>query len=193
MNVVLIDNYDSFTHNLAQLLGALGASVQVVRNDALDRAGVAALRPSHLVLSPGPGSPDRARDFGVCADVIRELSPRVPTLGVCLGHQGIVHHLGGQIGRAPAPRHGKVSAVRHDASRLFAGMSATFEAMRYHSLAALALPPCLRPTATSLDDGVVMAVEHTAWPLWGVQFHPESVGTPAGRTLLDNFLRESAP
>jgi anthranilate synthase/aminodeoxychorismate synthase-like glutamine amidotransferase len=186
--VVLIDNYDSFTHNLYQLLGELGAEPRVFRNDAIDADGVAALAPSHVVLSPGPGSPERPRDLGVCAALIPRLGPSVPVLGVCLGHQAIVHLLGGRVGRAPAPRHGKVSAIRHEGSELFAGLPPVLEVMRYHSLVAAEVPPCLRVTARSLDDGLVMAVEHVTWPLRGVQFHPESVGTPDGRALLRNFL-----
>jgi len=192
MTVVLIDNYDSFTHNLYQLLGELGAEPRVLRNDEVDVAGVEALRPDHVVLSPGPGSPEKERDFGVCGGLIRALGPRVPMLGVCLGHQGIVHHLGGRVGRAPSPRHGKASLVRHDGSRLFGGVPVDFLAMRYHSLAAVEVPGCLRVTARALDDGAVMAVEHERWPLWGVQFHPESVGTPEGRAIVAHFLEQRA-
>jgi anthranilate synthase component 2 len=186
--IVLIDNYDSFTHNLYQLLGELGAEPRVFRNDAIDVDGVAALRPTHVVLSPGPGSPEHPRDLGVCAALIHRLGPTTPMLGVCLGHQAMVHLLGGRVARAPTPRHGKISPLRHEGRGLFAGLPTPLEVMRYHSLVAAEVPSCLRITARSLDDDQVMAVEHTSWPLLGVQFHPESVGTPDGRTLLANFL-----
>lgn len=189
--VVLIDNYDSFTHNLYQLLGELGSEPLVFRNDAISLERIIALAPTHVVLSPGPGSPENPRDFGVCEALLKHLGATLPMLGVCLGHQGIVHHLGGRVGRAPEPRHGKVSAIRHDGSGLFAGLPPRLEVMRYHSLVALEVPPCLRVTARSEDDAQVMAVQHTSWPLWGVQFHPESVGTPDGRAILKNFLAAS--
>jgi len=189
MNVVLVDNYDSFTFNLYQLLGELGAEVTVRRNDEVDSAGIARLRPTHIVLSPGPGRPDRPRDFGVCADAIVEHGPRVPLLGVCLGHQGIVHVLGGRVVAAPTVVHGKSSPVRHHGEGLFAGLPEPLEAMRYHSLTAerASLPASLRVTAET-EDGVLMGIAHESWPVHGVQFHPESIGTPDGGRLLANFL-----
>jgi anthranilate synthase/aminodeoxychorismate synthase-like glutamine amidotransferase len=191
--VLLVDNYDSFTHNLYQLLGEAGADVEVVRNDAVDLAGVRALAPTHVVISPGPGHPGVARDFGVCGELIERLAPTVPTLGVCLGHQGIAHRLGGQVVPACRIMHGKVDAISHDGQGLFAGLPAPLEVMRYHSLSVDrdSLPAELRVTAEA-DDGTVMALAHRDWPLVGVQFHPESIGTPSGRGLVDNFLAMEA-
>ena len=190
MNLLLLDNYDSFVHNLAQALGSLGAHTRVLRNDALGLDEVRALAPAAIVISPGPGHPQSPRHFGVCADVIRELGSQVPMLGVCLGHQGIVHAHGGRIVRAARVMHGKTSAILHDGSELFEGLPQGFEAMRYHSLVAdpASLPACLRVTARTAD-GVIMGVQHESARLYGVQFHPESIGTPHGRTLLGNFLR----
>ncbi len=189
MTVLLIDNYDSFTHNLYQYLGELGAVPLVARNDAIDLSAVADLEPSHIVLSPGPGHPANRRDFGICSDLLREWGPRRPLLGVCLGLQGIAHYLGGAVVRAPTIVHGKTSRIRHDGEGLFAGLPADLEVMRYHSLIAdrARLPDCLRVTAET-DDGLVMAIAHRAWPVVGVQFHPESIGTPNGHDLLRNFL-----
>lgn len=188
--VVLVDNYDSFTYNLAQAFWALGAGLTVVENDRIDLAGIRALSPSHLVISPGPGTPEHPADLGVSTEVLLALGPRIPTLGVCLGHQAIVHALGGRIVRAPEVRHGKPSLVVHDGTGLYAGLPQPFEAMRYHSLLAdpATLPACLQVTATT-DDGLIMGLAHREWPMWGVQFHPESIGTPVGPTLLRNFLR----
>jgi len=192
MRVLVIDNYDSFTFNLHQYLGALGVESVVQKNDALDVAGVKTLRPDRIVLSPGPGRPERKADFGVCADVIAELSDEIPVLGVCLGHQGIVHHFGGRIVRAPAVFHGKTSPVRHDGSKLFAGLPEVVEVMRYHSLVAAeeGFPECLRITARTDDsDRLIMALEHESRPLYGIQFHPESIGTPHGMAILERFVR----
>ena len=175
--ILLVDNYDSFTHNLAHLFGELGADVVVRRNDAPD---LERLRPSRLVLSPGPGRPP-ARVVAL----VREA--RVPTLGVCLGHQAIVEAFGGRIGAARELVHGKSCMVRHDGRGLFAGLPAEIEAGRYHSLAAATVPDVLEVSATS-DDGEVMAVRHRELPIDGVQFHPESVLTPHGRDLARNFL-----
>ncbi len=187
--VLLIDNYDSFTHNLAQLLGAQGARVVVARNDAITLGEVEALAPSHVVLSPGPGNPAVPRDFGVCADLVRAARPDRPLLGVCLGHQGIAHHLGGRVVRAPTIMHGKSSPVRHDGRGVFAGLPSPLEAMRYHSLTVerASLPACLVVTAET-DDGVIMGLRHVALPLEGLQFHPESIGTPDGGQMMRNFL-----
>jgi len=188
MKVLLVDNYDSFTYNLFQLLGSLGAPVVVARNDSISRRDVDALDPSHVVLSPGPGHPARARDFGIGAELVKTLSHR-PLLGICLGHQGIAHYLGGRVMPAPTIMHGKVSTVDHDGSCLFRGLPPAFEAMRYHSLTVdpASLPPGLRVNA-STPDGVAMGLVHDARPLFGLQFHPESIGTPLGSQLLANFL-----
>jgi anthranilate synthase/aminodeoxychorismate synthase-like glutamine amidotransferase len=188
MKVLLVDNYDSFTYNLAHLLEELGASVVVRRNDAVDVAGARALEPTHLVVSPGPGRPAQA---GVSKALIAELGPGVPTLGVCLGHQAIVEVFGGEVGPAIRLMHGKASMVEHDARGLFAGLVSPLEGGRYHSLAATRVPECLEVCARTAD-GEVMAVRHRTHPIEGVQFHPESVLTPLGRRLLANFLGVSA-
>lgn len=190
MKLLLLDNYDSFTYNLAQALRALGADTRVVRNDAWRIDDVVAHAPDAIVISPGPGRPDDPRYFGVCGEVIRTLHERVPILGVCLGHQGIVHALGGRIVRAAQPMHGKASDIVHDGRDLFTGLPQPLSAMRYHSLVAdpASVPACLRITATA-PDGAVMAVSHRTSALHGVQFHPESIGTPFGPALLASFLR----
>ncbi len=192
MNVLIIDNYDSFVYNLYQRLGELGANPTVVRNDAITLKEVRVLAPDALVLSPGPGHPGNARDFGVCADLLRELSPHVPTLGVCLGHQGIGAVFGGTVGHAARLLHGKTSRIRHDGRTIFEGLPNPFVAGRYHSLAIerSSIPPELEVSATA-EDGEVMAVRHTRYPIEGVQFHPESILTPDGPALLRNFLREA--
>ena len=188
MTVLLVDNYDSFTYNLAHLFGALGEEVIVRRNDAVSPDEAAALRPTHLVVSPGPGRPE---DAGASVEIIRRLAPSTPTLGVCLGHQAIVACFGGEVGRARELVHGKATVVRHDGSSLFEGIPEEFEAGRYHSLAATSLPDCLEVTATAAD-GEVMAVRHRDLPVVGMQFHPESVLTPCGPDLARNFLAVSA-
>jgi len=182
--ILLIDNYDSFTYNLAHLFGELGAEVLVRRNDEITVDDAVALRPSYLVVSPGPGRPE---DAGVSVELIRRLGPTVPTLGVCLGHQAIVEAFGGQIGQAKALLHGKSSPVEHDGKGVFAGLPDPFEAGRYHSLAALTVPDDLEITART-PDGEVMGVRHRELPIEGVQFHPESVLTPLGPSLGRNFL-----
>ena len=186
MKTLLIDNYDSFTYNLFQLLAeANGDEPIVVRNDAADWAELEQLEFDNIVISPGPGSPDREGDFGVCADAIREA--RVPLLGVCLGHQGLSWVHGGRVLPAPEVMHGRISAVLHEDSPLFAGIPREFQAVRYHSLCVeQPLPPELEQIARTSDD-VVMAVAHRTRPQWGVQFHPESICTEYGRQLLANF------
>lgn len=187
VRILLIDNYDSFTYNLVQAFAAKGAAVLVYRNDAIGTAEAAALEPTHLVISPGPGRP---QDAGCSLDMIAAFADRIPLLGVCLGHQCLVHHYGGDIVRAPRLMHGKTSLVRHNDGALFAGMSQPFEAGRYHSLCAMpeSLPDELELTAET-DQGEVMAVRHRTLALNGVQFHPESVLTPEGDRLLGNFMR----
>ena len=186
--ILLVDNYDSFTYNLAHLFGELGAEVVVRRNDALDADEAERLAPSHLVLSPGPGRPG---DAGASVEIVQRLAPSVPTLGVCLGHQAIVQAFGGEIGQARRIVHGKASAIDHDGRGLFRGLPEPFEAGRYHSLAATSLPGCLEVSATC-TDGEVMAVRHRELPVDGVQFHPESVLTPLGPELARNFLEGPA-
>ena len=184
--ILLIDNYDSFTYNLAHLFGALGVEVKVLRNDEIDVDEVVRLAPSHLVVSPGPGRP---ADAGISVDVVRRLGATTPTLGVCLGHQAIVEAFGGEVGYARELLHGKASPVLHDGTGIFTDVPEPFDAGRYHSLAATRLPDCLQPTAYA-EDGEVMAVRHRTLPVVGVQFHPESVLTPDGPTLARNFLEE---
>ncbi|MEQ9562861.1 MAG: aminodeoxychorismate/anthranilate synthase component II [Woeseiaceae bacterium] len=188
--MLLIDNYDSFTYNLVQAFAAQGAEVLVYRNDAIDIAGAIALKPTHLVISPGPGRPE---DAGVSLEMIGAFSERVPLLGVCLGHQCLVHHFGGAIVRAGRLMHGKTSMVKHDGRNLFDGLSQPFEAGRYHSLCAEheSLPAVLELTAET-EEHEIMGVRHRSLPLEGVQFHPESVLTPEGKQLMANFLRMGA-
>ena len=185
--VLVIDNYDSFTYNLVQYLGELGASVHVVRNDAITPGGAADLRPDHIVISPGPGRPEQA---GITMAVIRELGASVPVLGVCLGHQAIGAVFGGRVVRAPVPMHGKTSRIEHDGQGLFAGIDGPFEASRYHSLivADAGLPAELVVTARTVGDGTIMGLRHREWPVYGVQFHPESILTGEGMRILRNFL-----
>jgi anthranilate synthase component 2 len=184
--VLVIDNYDSFTFNLVQYLRELGATVSVERNDALSIADVARADPAAIVMSPGPRTPEEA---GICVDLVRELGSSMPMLGVCLGHQAIGVAYGAKVVRAPAVVHGKVGPVHHGGAGVLRGLDDPFMATRYHSLvvAAEALPESLEATAWS-DDGMIMAMRHRAFPVEGVQFHPESVGTPAGHALLRNFL-----
>jgi anthranilate synthase component II len=182
--ILLIDNYDSFTYNLAHLFGALGCEVVVYRNDAIDADTAERLAPSRLLISPGPGRP---HDAGVTIEIVRRLGPRVPTLGVCLGHQAVVEAFGGEVGPAKRLVHGKASPVRHDGRGIFAGLPEEFEAGRYHSLAATRVPAELEVSATCVEDEV-MAVRHRELPVDGIQFHPESVLTPVGTTLARNFL-----
>jgi anthranilate synthase/aminodeoxychorismate synthase-like glutamine amidotransferase len=182
--ILLIDNYDSFSYNLAHLFGALGCEVAVYRNDAIDADTAERLAPSRLLISPGPGRP---HDAGVTIEIVRRLGSRVPTLGVCLGHQAVVEAFGGEVGPAKRLVHGKASPVRHDGRGIFAGLPEEFEAGRYHSLAATRVPDELEVSATCAEDEV-MAVRHRELPVYGIQFHPESVLTPVGTTLARNFL-----
>ena len=184
--ILVIDNYDSFTYNLVQQLGELGAEITVIRNDQLTLEEVRRLNPSHIVISPGPGTPD---DGGVSLDVISEFGPTIPVLGVCLGHQCIGQAFGGVVKRAPRLMHGKTSLIHHDDSALFNGLSNPFVATRYHSLIVeqSSLPDCLIVTART-EDGEIMGVRHVEYPVFGVQFHPESILTIEGPQLLRNFL-----
>ena len=183
--ILLIDNYDSFTWNLAQYFGELGAPPVVKRNDEISVEDVKDMRPERIVISPGPGRPEQA---GISIEVIRRFGPATPLLGVCLGHQGIGIAFGGEVVRAPQLMHGKTSAVSHDGKGVFRGVSQPFTAGRYHSLViADPLPPVLESAART-DDGTIMGVRHRTLPIHGVQFHPESVLTGEGRQLLKNFL-----
>jgi anthranilate synthase component 2 len=182
--ILLVDNYDSFTYNLAHLFEELGAEVTVIRNDKIDADEAERLAPSHLVISPGPGRPEGA---GASVAIIKRLGPRVPTLGVCLGHQAIVEAFGGEVGQAQRLVHGKASEIAHDGRGLFSGLPDPLQGGRYHSLAAARVPDELEVCATT-DDGEVMAVRHRELPVDGIQFHPESVLTPDGAALAKNFL-----
>jgi len=182
--ILLIDNYDSFTYNLAHMLEELGASVTVRRNDAIDAEGARKLAPTHLVISPGPGRPKAS---GATLSIIDELAPSIPTLGVCLGHQAIIEAFGGEIGSARTLMHGKTSPIDHDGTGIFRGLPNPLEGGRYHSLAANRVPDTLNVCATTAD-GEVMAVRHRELPVVGIQFHPESVLTPDGPALCRNFL-----
>ena len=188
--ILVIYNYDSFTYNLVQYLGELGGELRVVRNDAVDADGVAALRPERIVISPGPGTPD---DAGVSLDVIQRLGEHTPILGVCLGHQAIGQAFGGTVARAKTQMHGKTSDIQHDGRGVFAGLSNPFTATRYHSLVILpnTVPADLEVTAWA-EDGEIMGVRHRRWPVEGVQFHPESILTVEGKRLLGNFLGRTA-
>ena len=182
--ILLVDNYDSFTYNLAHLFGELGALVVVRRNDEISPDEAEDLSPSHLVVSPGPGRPEEA---GSTVEIIRRLSVRVPTLGVCLGHQAAIQVFGGEIGQAKQLVHGKATVVEHDGRGIFRDLPSDLLVGRYHSLAALTVPDCFEVSARAAD-GDVMAVRHRELPLDGVQFHPESVLTPHGREIARNFL-----
>jgi anthranilate synthase/aminodeoxychorismate synthase-like glutamine amidotransferase len=185
--VLLIDNYDSFTYNLAQYFGELGAEVAVHRNDRITLDEIEALKPSHLVISPGPGRPE---DAGISVDVLRTFGPRLPILGVCLGHQAMGYAFGGRVVNASVLMHGKTSDVEHDGKGVFRDIAQGFTAARYHSLVVSpeGLPDELEITARTIGDGTVMGLRHLDYPMHGVQFHPESVLTGPGHQLLRNFL-----
>jgi anthranilate synthase/aminodeoxychorismate synthase-like glutamine amidotransferase len=184
VRVLVIDNYDSFTYNLAQYIGELGAEPVVYRNDALSPLEADKVRPTHLLISPGPGRPE---DAGYSMEYLTTLGTEIPTLGVCLGLQAAVVAFGGSVGHAPQPRHGKTSPISHDGLGVFTGLENPFTATRYHSLAAIDVPDVLVQTAFS-DDGVLQGVRHTEHPIEAVQFHPESIMTTQGKELLANFL-----
>jgi anthranilate synthase component 2 len=185
--VIVIDNYDSFTYNLVQYLGELGAEPRVIRNDAATVEDVAAARPDRIVISPGPGRPE---DAGMTMDIIRRLGQSTPILGVCLGHQAIGAVFGGAVIRATVPMHGKTSTIEHDGRGVFSGIAGPFVASRYHSLvvADAGLPADLVVSARTREDNMIMGLRHRVWPVHGVQFHPESIATEYGHELLGNFL-----
>jgi para-aminobenzoate synthetase component II len=187
--IVIIDNYDSFTYNLVQYLGEMENDVRVFRNDAIDIDGIRALNPDHLVVSPGPCTPHEA---GISIEVIRELGPQIPTLGVCLGHQSIGAAFGGEVVRADKIMHGKISKIYHFGNALFEGVESPFEATRYHSLIIRRenCPEDLEITAET-EDKIIMGVAHKKYPIWGVQFHPESILTKPGKQILRNFLDQN--
>jgi anthranilate synthase component II len=189
--ILVIDNYDSFTYNLVQVMGEMGAELHVERNDQITLDDVRSMQPSHIVISPGPGTPD---DSGVSLDVLRYMGETTPVLGVCLGHQCIGQVYGGVVARAPHLMHGKTSMVYHNDDGLFAGVSNPFEATRYHSLIVLedTVPVCLSITART-DDGLIMGLQHKQLAVYGVQFHPESILTTYGPRILQNFLQIRVP
>jgi anthranilate synthase/aminodeoxychorismate synthase-like glutamine amidotransferase len=186
--LLVIDNYDSFTYNLVQYLGELGAAMQVHRNDQITLDQIRQLHPDRLLISPGPCTPAEA---GLSNDIIKTFGPTIPTLGVCLGHQCIGHVFGGEVVRADRLMHGKTSPIHHNGRELFAGMPNPFTATRYHSLIIKrdTLPACLEITAETKPEGEIMGVRHRTLPIWGVQFHPESILTESGKLILQNFLK----
>ncbi len=192
MRFLIIDNYDSFVYNLAQYLGELGVDSDVIRNDKITINEIKQKNYDGIVISPGPGTPDDKKYFGVCSDVIKDLGRSTPILGVCLGHQGIISSFGGKVTNAGCVRHGKTSPVKHNNSELFKGVKNPFRATRYHSLVGdkTIIPEILEVTATAEDDGEVMAIRHKEYLIEGVQFHPESIMTEDGKKILANFIRQ---
>jgi anthranilate synthase component 2 len=189
MRVLVVDNYDSFVYNIAQRLGELKVQPTVLRNDKITIKSIKRIDPDAIVISPGPGHPADKKYFGICTDIIAKLGPRIPILGVCLGHQGIVHAFGGKVIYAKKVRHGKTSIIQYTSGRLFDQVSNPFKATRYHSLVAdKKIPPCLEVTATALDDDEIMGIRHRQYLIEGVQFHPESVLTKQGPKILFNFI-----
>ena len=190
MKFLIIDNYDSFVYNLAQILGEIGVESEVVRNDKISIDEIKKKNYDAIIISPGPGTPEEKKYFGICNDVITKLGPLVPILGVCLGHQGIIHCFGGKVVNAGHVRHGKTSPIKHDESPIFKDVKNPFQATRYHSLVGdkTIIPDSLKVTAKADDDGEIMAVSHKEHLIEGVQFHPESIMTPEGKKILENFV-----
>ncbi len=191
MKFLIIDNYDSFVYNLAQILGELGVKSDVIRNDKITIEQIKKNNYDAIVISPGPGTPDDKKYFGICVDVISELGPKKPILGVCLGHQGIIHAFGGRVVNARNVRHGKTSPVKHEGTPLFENVNSPFRATRYHSLVGdkTIIPDSLEVTAIAEDDGEIMGVSHKQYLIEGVQFHPESILTSEGKKILSNFIK----
>jgi anthranilate synthase component 2 len=190
MKVLVIDNYDSFVYNLVQYIGELGGDPIVYRNDKLTLHQAMKLSPQRIVISPGPGTPEDPRYFGVCSSILRQMSCKIPTLGVCLGNQGIIYAFGGKIVQARRLMHGKTSRIKHNGKGIFEGIKNPFTATRYHSLVGdrSSIPSCLEITAESIDDSEVMGVHHRIYPITGVQFHPESILCEDGKKIVKNFL-----
>lgn len=192
MKFLIIDNYDSFVYNIAQYLGELGVDCEVIRNDKITLEQIRQNNYDAIIISPGPGTPSDRKYFGVCSDVIKDLGPSTPILGVCLGHQGIIEAFGGKVTNAGCVRHGKTSPVKHVDSELFKDVKNPFRATRYHSLVGdkTVIPDVLEVTATAADDGEVMAIRHKNYLIEGVQFHPESIMTEDGKKILSNFIQQ---
>ena len=190
MTILIIDNFDSFVYNLAQIFGELNTEPLVIRNDKVTIKSIKMMDPDSIVISPGPGHPSDRRYFGVCTDLITIFGSKIPILGVCLGHQGIVNAYGGRVTNARTARHGKTSYIKYNHDRLFENVTNPFKATRYHSLVAdsKTIPNCLEVTAWALDDGEIMGVKHRQYLVQGVQFHPESVVTKEGKKILLNFI-----
>ena len=190
MKVLIIDNYDSFVYNLVQLIGSLNTETYVYRNNKIKSDEIKKINPDRIVISPGPGNPKNPRDFGICSSILRNESKYIPTLGVCLGNQGIIHSYGGKIKKANIIKHGKTSLIKHDKKGIYKNIDNPFLATRYHSLVGdkITIPKCLEITAISLDDEEIMGVRHIKYPIEGVQFHPESILTKVGTEILKNFL-----
>lgn len=191
MKFLIIDNYDSFVYNIAQILGEIGVESEVIRNDKITLEQIVKNNYDAIVISPGPGTPEDKKYFGVCTDVITKLGPTTPILGVCLGHQGIIHAFGGKVVNAGNVRHGKTSPIKHFDDSIFAGVQNPFRATRYHSLVGdkTIIPDVLKVTAFAEDDGEVMGVSHKKYLIEGVQFHPESILTTEGKKILENFVK----
>jgi anthranilate synthase component 2 len=192
MKFLIIDNYDSFVYNIAQYLGELGVDCEVIRNDKITLEQIKQNKYDGIIISPGPGTPEDKKYFGVCSDVIKDMGPTTPILGVCLGHQGIIHAFGGKVTNAGCVRHGKTSPVKHTNSELFQNVKNPFRATRYHSLVGdkTIIPDILEITATADDDGEIMAISHKKYLIQGVQFHPESIMTENGKKILENFISQ---
>ena len=190
MKVLVIDNYDSFVYNLVQYIGELGAETVVYRNDQITLQEATKLKPDRIVISPGPGSPDNEKYFGVCTKILLTLSPVIPTLGVCLGHQGIINAYGGKVIHAKKLMHGKTCSIKHNQKDLFKDVRNPLNATRYHSLAGEreSIPECLEITAEAVDDSEIMGIRHVKYPIYGVQFHPESILCEDGKLIIKNFL-----
>ncbi|MDH3677546.1 MAG: aminodeoxychorismate/anthranilate synthase component II [Nitrosopumilus sp.] len=194
MKFLIIDNYDSFVYNIAQYLGELEVECEVIRNDKITINEIKQKKYDAIIISPGPGTPDDKKYFGICSDVIKNIGIKIPILGVCLGHQGIISSFGGKVTNAGCVRHGKTSPVKHTNSELFKGVKNPFKATRYHSLVGdkTIIPEMLEVIATAEDDGEVMAIRHKKYLIEGVQFHPESIMTEDGKKIIANFIRQVA-
>jgi len=190
LKVLVIDNYDSFVYNLVQYFGELGAEVKIYRNNKITLNQIKKINPKRIVISPGPGTPEKKFYFGICSEILQKISRKIPTLGVCLGHQGIIHSFGGKISPAKKLMHGKTSTIRHDGKTIFKGVKNPITGTRYHSLIGdkQFIPDCLEVSATSIEDGEVMAVRHIKYPIEGVQFHPESILCQDGKLIIKNFF-----